>query len=639
MLRWITLLVVSLLLAARADAQQLNGPAASFVVSGQNAATFPIPVALSTPAIVTFDTVGHPSSPYALLVGGVAAPGIDFGPAGIFNLDAGAFAFLDGFSPVDALDALAVTAANGHSLFAFSLFAPDIDVGLQAVVVDPTSIFGVRLTGTTRATTAPAGTKVVLFSADDESKHVALAQPVLFAGQSWNGFWVSSNGCITFGAPDPSPLPSEAAMSAGPPRVALAWRDLDSRFAGRIEVATTTSNQTVVKWIDVPIRDGVGGPLLAETLNGTVRFDATGVSMRIDVTAAGEQITGVSPGGGAQVTPSHDLSLEVPISAPAPEPVFELIANAADYDLCGADITYAPAPAPNQFVLDVPLIPLAVTELFPPIGPTGGLASVVLRGTGFLPGAQVTIGGVPALSISYLGREQLHAITPLGSAGPADVEVLLPDGRSVLLPNAYTYVPAAATGQSLPIVAGGSIEVPFDHGFVYPHFGVYRQSVWINASGCLTFGGPDADPQPSPAKMLADPPRVAMLWHDWQPGPTSQVLVYNTAYFFTVGFVDVLPAGGGAPVSFATTLSHHGGMSFASIGTLPLASAPLIGASAGAASAPNVAGDLSLFLGPSQPSQPIFEVFDLANPFDLGGLTFGLTPTADGAVTFTGSTS
>ena len=68
---------------------------------------------------------------------------------------------------------------------------------------------------------------------------------------------------------------------------------------------------------------------------------------------------------------------------------------------------------------------------------------VVLTGTGFFPGAAVTFGGVPGTDVAVLDATstRLRVVTPAHAAGVVDVVVTNADGRSAILPSAYTYVP------------------------------------------------------------------------------------------------------------------------------------------------------------------------------------------------------
>jgi hypothetical protein len=68
---------------------------------------------------------------------------------------------------------------------------------------------------------------------------------------------------------------------------------------------------------------------------------------------------------------------------------------------------------------------------------------VWVAGTGFLPGATLTLDGVTAVvrSVNPSGT-RIVATTPVHEAGTVDVVVTNPDGPSVTLTGGYTFVPA-----------------------------------------------------------------------------------------------------------------------------------------------------------------------------------------------------
>jgi hypothetical protein len=96
----------------------------------------------------------------------------------------------------------------------------------------------------------------------------------------------------------------------------------------------------------------------------------------------------------------------------------------------------APSPAP------APATGLAVTDLSPAVGSTGGSSQMKMVGTGFQSGATVSFDGVK-VSTRFDGRDRLFTNmlleTPAHAAGTVDVTVTLPDGTQLLLPKAYRY--------------------------------------------------------------------------------------------------------------------------------------------------------------------------------------------------------
>ena len=88
--------------------------------------------------------------------------------------------------------------------------------------------------------------------------------PVGTAACVWNGFFLNSNGNITFGVGSTSPFPTVPAFRSGPPRIAPAWADLDpgtrtdsagGPFFNTFPVQAVgfaNINAFRVRWINVP---------------------------------------------------------------------------------------------------------------------------------------------------------------------------------------------------------------------------------------------------------------------------------------------------------------------------------------------------------------------------------------------------
>jgi len=105
--------------------------------------------------------------------------------------------------------------------------------------------------------------------------------------------------------------------------------------------------------------------------------------------------------------------------------------------------------------------PPAVTSIAPSSGPSQGGTSVKIRGTGFLPGATVTIGGAAA-SVDVISEEEISATTTEAPAGPDEVVVRDANGTSTLGPT-YTYLPApkvtSITPSSGPSAGGTPVKI------------------------------------------------------------------------------------------------------------------------------------------------------------------------------------
>jgi hypothetical protein len=112
--------------------------------------------------------------------------------------------------------------------------------------------------------------------------------PVGTAGCVWNGFFLNSNGNITFGVGDTSNNANVPAFRQGPPRIAPAWVDLnptacdvDLRDFPVQALGFANVNAFKVRWINVPefgneVCTGAGGGF-SNTFSVTLYDDGTGV--------------------------------------------------------------------------------------------------------------------------------------------------------------------------------------------------------------------------------------------------------------------------------------------------------------------------------------------------------------------------
>lgn len=101
--------------------------------------------------------------------------------------------------------------------------------------------------------------------------------------------------------------------------------------------------------------------------------------------------------------------------------------------------TYLPdaAPAPQLFWID------------PDFGPTSGGTLVVLEGDAFQPGATVMIGDQLCADLQWVSAFVLACEVPPGEPGDVDVEVANPDGQTVTLADAFSYVTVDGDGPVL----------------------------------------------------------------------------------------------------------------------------------------------------------------------------------------------
>lgn len=87
-------------------------------------------------------------------------------------------------------------------------------------------------------------------------------------------------------------------------------------------------------------------------------------------------------------------------------------------------------------VLQLASLPLAMGTVTPSTAPAGGGAILKIRGSGFQPGATVTIGGKPA-SVSFKDASTLTVTAPPLPPGPRQIIITNPDGDSTTLDAAF----------------------------------------------------------------------------------------------------------------------------------------------------------------------------------------------------------
>ena len=86
---------------------------------------------------------------------------------------------------------------------------------------------------------------------------------------------------------------------------------------------------------------------------------------------------------------------------------------------------------------------LAVKAVEPGSGTTMGGDQVVIKGTGFEPGAmqaEVRFGRKRAEAVVMASPRQISLTTPPGDRVPVDVTVIFNDGRAFTLPAGFSYV-------------------------------------------------------------------------------------------------------------------------------------------------------------------------------------------------------
>jgi len=124
---------------------------------------------------------------------------------------------------------------------------------------------------------------------------------------------------------------------------------------------------------------------------------------------------------------------------------------------CGSSPGFSPQPASR---------PLLVTAVTPSSGSSYTLLTIA--GTGFKPGALVSLGGINATGVLTFSDSVIRATAPIHDAGTVDVLVTNPGGEGATLTGGFSYValppPATSVTASLSVTpttvpVGGPLRV------------------------------------------------------------------------------------------------------------------------------------------------------------------------------------
>lgn len=95
--------------------------------------------------------------------------------------------------------------------------------------------------------------------------------------------------------------------------------------------------------------------------------------------------------------------------------------------------------------------PPSVTGVAPSFGPDTGGTHVTILGTGFQSGATVSLGGVPATSVTVVDPTTITATTGPHVAGTVDVAVTNPGAQPIALAGGFYYAPRPVSSRFFPL--------------------------------------------------------------------------------------------------------------------------------------------------------------------------------------------
>lgn len=153
-------------------------------------------------------------------------------------------------------------------------------------------------------------------------------------------------------------------------------------------------------------------------------------------------------------------------------------------------------PTPLPPAAPSPPSPPTVTAISPSTGSSVRPTPVLIRGTGFLPGATVTVHA-RALRVAVVNDTTITATAPGGAVGPVDVVVTNLSGSSGTLAAAFTYSfeePFTVTSSTDSVAAGGAMSVswtapgadPGDWIAIFKVGGGYEDDWWGDTNGATS---------------------------------------------------------------------------------------------------------------------------------------------------------
>ena len=111
-------------------------------------------------------------------------------------------------------------------------------------------------------------------------------------------------------------------------------------------------------------------------------------------------------------------------------------AGPADVTLTNPDTQFSTLTAGFTY-----LVGPTVSSISPTFCMTNGGIPATITGSGFVSGAQITVGGRPASSITFISSSQLTCLLPWGTSGSADITVVNPDNGTGTLTSGLQYNP------------------------------------------------------------------------------------------------------------------------------------------------------------------------------------------------------
>jgi hypothetical protein len=262
----------------------------------------------------------------------------------------------------------------------------------------------------------------------------------------------------------------------------LAWTNTRFVAVGQNVAATSTdgaswSAQTIpagtyysvaVSSIPAPLISAIG-PTVGPAGGGTsVTIAGTGFRPGATVSFGGTAASIVTVANSSQITAT------TPAHTPGQVDVVVTNVDSQSDTLSGGFVYYSSnAPAPT------------ITGVSPSHGSHAGGDSVTVTGTGFQPGATVSLGGTAATNVTVASASRLTATVPAHAAGAVTVAISNPDSQSGSLDAAYTYDAAQAPAPALTGISNPG-------GLTSGGYALTLTGTGFQTGATVTFGGTPA---------------------------------------------------------------------------------------------------------------------------------------------------
>ncbi len=301
--------VVMLLLAFTANAQQPNTPAASMTIDGVAGPPYPItgvPLTAGFEAVV--DITGPVGAPFVVIMtpslttgGGTLVLGSQFLDV---DISPGYSVLMDGLANPGTFSIGASGTFNTNYPVSTAAVT-GAQAATQAVLADPTNpgTFVALSAASQVSIIAPAA--VVPISTPNNGGAlfdlVPYGMTFPYYASSYTRMFINTDGNITFGSASGDFTPTPTEFRTQQPRIAPQWTDLDQSYAGASIVATVSQTSPTVRvdWIEMAEWSNAGSRHSFHVLLDMTNGDIVMVHDPLNMAMVYDELMGISPGQNA----------------------------------------------------------------------------------------------------------------------------------------------------------------------------------------------------------------------------------------------------------------------------------------------------------------------------------------------------